>query len=431
MFAALSSYDLHVFLLHLAILLGVALLFAKLASRIGFPAVVGELCAGIVLGPSLLGPFMLGLNGSPRAPATQSHLIDAVGQVGVLILVGLSGAQMDFGLIRRETRTVLRVSAFGLIIPLGLGAATGLLFPASLIGSAGDRGIFTLFLSVALAVSAVPVIAKTLQDMRLLHRNIGQLTLAASVLDDAAGWFLLSVVSAFVTVRAGHRAGHLALALASLVGVMVAAALVGRPIARLILRLLNRSGESAVHVALVVALILLAASGTGALGIEPVFGAFVCGMTLSATGCLDQVKLAPLNTVVIGFLAPVFFATAGLRMDLGALRSFPVLAAAVGMLLAAVVGKFVGAYVGAWLSRLSHWEAIVLGAGLNSRGVIQIVIATVGLQLNVLTTASYTIIVLVAVTTSAAAAPAIRAATRRITVTEEEDLRAKSLIAVM
>lgn len=430
MFTALSSYELHVFLLHIAILLGAALLLARLASRIGLPAVVGEICAGILLGPSLLGPFVLGLNGSPQAPAAQSHLVDAIGQTGVLLLVGLSGAQLDFGLIRRESRTVLLVGASGLIIPLALGAATGLLFPASLIGGAADRGTFALFLAVALAVSAVPVIAKTLQDMRLLHRNIGQLTLAASALDDAAGWFLLSVVSAFVTVRAAHRAEHLIVALASLVAVM-AAAVVGRPVARLILRLLNRSGESAIHVAVVAALILLASSGAGALGVEPVFGAFVCGMTLSAAGGLDHVKLAPLNTVVVGVLAPVFFATAGLRMDLGTVRSVPVLAAAAGVLLAAVMGKFAGAYLGAWLSRLSHWEAIVLGAGLNSRGVIQIVIATVGLQLNVLTTTSYTIIVLVAVTTSAVAAPVIRSAAQRIRVTEEEDLRAQSLIAIM
>jgi Kef-type K+ transport system membrane component KefB len=428
MYQTLSSHSLLIFLVQIAVLLGAALLLGSLAALAGLPAVAGELCAGILLGPSLLGHLASAAHGwlLPVEPA-QSHLVDGVGQIGVLLLVGLSGIQVDFRLVTRQTRTVLRVGLVGLVVPLALGAAAGLLLPSLLIGSAGNRATFTGFLGVAMAVSAIPVIAKTLNEMRLMHRNIGQLIMASSLLDDAFGWFGLSAVSAFVTIRSGQRAEHIAVALASLTGVVLAAALIGRPLARLIVGWLNRAASDAVYMAAMVTLILLAAAGAGALGLEPVFGAFSCGMVIASAEGLSRARLAPLQSVIMGIFAPIFFVTAGLRMNLGVLGSAVVLASAIAMLVVAVVGKFTGAFAGAWLSGLNRHEAIALGAGLNSRGVIQIVIAAVGLRIGVLTTGSYTIIVLIAVATSMMAAPVLRSAMRKIDQTEEEELRAREL----
>jgi K+:H+ antiporter len=429
MYEALSSHALMVFLVQIGVILGLALLFGRMAAHFGMPAVTGELCVGVILGPSLLGHFATGLhNWLPSAQPAQAHLIDAVGQIGVLLLVGLSGAQLDFGLIRRETRTVLRVGAAGLIVPLALGIGIGFLLPASLIGRGGDRDTFACFLGVAMAVSAIPAIIKTLQDLGLLHRNIGQLTLAASLVDDTVGWLLLAAVTAYATMRAGQRTDHIVVAFASLAGVLLCAVLAGRPLARLILRWLNHSADPAVHAAAIAALILLAAAGTDALGLEPVFGAFTCGVVIATADGFDRAKLGPLRLAVTGILAPVFFAAAGLRMNLGILRYPAVLAAAACILLVAVVSKFAGAYAGAWLSGLTHWEAIALGGGLNARGVIQIVIATVGLSINVLTASSYTIIVLVAIATSMMAAPILRSASEHIDQTDEETLRASFLL---
>jgi Kef-type K+ transport system membrane component KefB len=156
---------------------------------------------------------------------------------------------------------------------------------------------------------------------------------------------------------------------------------------------------------------------------EAVFGAFVVGILLGLPGTVDLAKMAPLRTVVLSVLAPIFMATAGLRMDLTALRRVDVALAAVAILVLAVVGKFAGAYVGARLRRMSRWEAMALGAGMNARGVVEVIIATVGLRLGVLTTATYTIVVLVAVVTSLMAPPVLRRAMRRITQNDEELLR--------
>lgn len=428
-FQPLSSHELLIFLLQFAAFLGMALLLGRLAARIGMPAVAGELCAGVILGPSLLGhvaPELLGF-GQP-SQAGQSHLIDAVGQIGVLLLVGLSGTQLDFGLARRSVRTIAYVGAASLVLPFALAAGCGFLLPGSLIGANSDRVIFACFIGVAMAVSAIPVIAKMLLDMGLLHRDFGQLTLAVSVIDDTAGWIMLSALTPFAARRGTQQAAHVTLTLTYLAAIIIGALLLGRPAAKLGLKFLNRSTGPATYSATIVILILLAAAGADSLGFEPVFGAFICGVLLGSAGGLDRSKLVPLRAVVTGILAPVFFATAGLRVNIDVLRSPTLLGVTVFVLIIAVIGKFTGAFLGASLSHLDRWEAIALGAGLNARGVIQIVIATVGLSIKVLTVDSYTIIVFVAIATSMMAPPILRQATRRIEKSEEEDQRAELLI---
>nr|ADK54826.1 antiporter [uncultured soil bacterium] len=404
----------------MGVLLLLAILLGRLAAKAGMPAIVGELTAGVLIGPSLFGWL------APEAAAwllpsspEQTHLLDAVGQIAVLLLVGLTGIELDFALVRRRGRTALRVSLSGLIIPLALGIALGYPLAKILYTGTADTTVFALFLGVAMCVSALPVIAKTLMDMNLIHRNVGQLTLVAGVVDDAFGWFMLSVVSAMAV--GGLTTGKVAIALVSLLLVVLVAVVVGRPVVRAALRLSNGSEERTV--AMAAAMILLAAAGTQALGLEAIFGAFVCGALIGTSGEFARARTASLRTVVLAFLAPLFFATAGLRVDLRALANPKVLAAALIVLAVAIFGKFAGAYLGARLSRLSKWEALALGAGMNARGVIEVIVAMVGLRLGILDTNSYTIIVLVAVVTSVMAPPLLRMAMKRVEYTEEEKLR--------
>jgi len=422
--ATIDPVQLQVFLLQCGILLALALALGRLAARFGLPAVVGELMAGALMGPSVLGHLLPGVSAwlLPQRP-DQFHLLDAVGQVAVLLLVGITGMQVDMRMIRRQGATAARISAAGLVVPLVLGVAAGFLVPETLLSSPDGRTVFALFLGVAMCVSAIPVIAKTLMDMDLLHRNIGQLTLAAGMVDDALGWLMLAVVSALAVT--GIRAGQLALSMAALGLVVLLALTVGRPMAAVVLRVAARSSERGVVAGAVVVMVLLAGAGTQALGFEAVLGAFLCGIVIGSCGALDPRALAPLRSVVATILAPLFFATAGLRIDLTELRHPEVLLAAVALLLVAIAGKFGGAAIGAVTSRLPPWEALALAAAMNARGVIQIVVANVGVRLGVLNTASYTIVILVAVVTSLMAAPILRWAMSRIECTpEEHDRRA-------
>ncbi|MFJ2031735.1 cation:proton antiporter [Streptosporangium sp. NPDC087985] len=423
--AVIPAPHLLTFLLQLGLLLGLATVLGRLAARFGLPALLGELCAGILVGPSLLANVAPDVSAwlLPQDPA-RFHLIDAVGQLGVLLLVGLTGMHVDAGFIRRQGRTAAWISGAGLVVPLALGVGIGFLAPHEMIADGVDPLVFALFLGIALCVSAIPVIAKILMEMRLLHRDIGQLILSTAVIDDVVGWFLLSVVSVLAT--AGARTGQAAATAVALLAAFVLVALVlGRRTVAAVLRLADRAEGSRTTIAAVTVMFLLSAAATHALGFEAILGAFVCGALIGSSPDLKVAKLAPLQTFVAAVLAPIFFATAGLRMDLTELANPAVLVAGIVVLAVAVAGKFAGAYLGARIARRSRWEALALGAGLNSRGVIEVIIAMVGLRLGVLTTASYTVIVLVAVVTSMMAPPLLRLAASRIAPNDDEAVREK------
>jgi Kef-type K+ transport system membrane component KefB len=174
-------------------------------------------------------------------------------------------------------------------------------------------------------------------------------------------------------------------------------------------------------------MVLACAAGTQALQMEALLGAFLCGIVISSTGLLEPHRLSSLRTVTLGVLAPLFFATAGLRIDLTQLGQPAVALSAAAVIAVAVAGKFGGAYLGASLIRMDRWSATALGAGLNARGVVQIVVAAVGLHAGVLNTAGYTVVVLVAITTSLMAPPLLRLALGRIETTPAERERERAL----
>jgi Kef-type K+ transport system membrane component KefB len=417
----LSAAEQLILLVQLASLLCTALVLGRVVARFGMPAIVGELLAGVLLGPSVLGHTWPAVQHwlFPPGPA-QQHLLDAVGQFGVLLLVGIAGAHLDLASLRRRGAAAVRISLLGLVIPLALGLLAGFYAPGILRAGA-DRAVFGLFVGVAMCVTAIPVIAKTLADMNLLHREVGQLTMTAGMVDDAVGWFLLSVVSAMATV--GVRPGSLTLSLLYLIGFVLACWLVGRHLVAAVMKWATRSEDAGTPAVAAVVLILLGSAVTQALHLESVFGAFVVGVLLGGKGVVAPQRLAPLRTVVLAVLAPVFIATAGLRMDLTALRDPTILLAAVVALLIAIGGKFAGAYAGARLSRMGHWAGLAMGAGMNSRGVVEIVVASVGLRLGVLNTASYTVVALIAVVTSLMAPPILRIAMTHVEQNAEEQLR--------
>ncbi|MBF6082361.1 cation:proton antiporter [Nocardia cyriacigeorgica] len=424
------THSVLILLVQLCVLLLAARLLGSIALRVRLPRIVGELSAGILLGPSVLGH--LGSVSSLLFPTTgeHQHLLDVVGQLGVLLLVGLAGAQLDIGYARRNTSTVAKVSGTGLLVPLLLGLGTGLTVALPLRPDDIEPAVFAAFIAVALSVSAIPVIAKTLLELGLMHRDIGQLVLAASAIDDAVGWLLLSIVAAL----AAHGVTGLSVvaAVGGLIGVLVVAVTIAGPLIRAAMRRADSAARQdsptdttgRVTVVMVIA-ILAGAVATGAVGFEPVLGAFLSGVLIRSSG-VAAAHLGPLSTMVMTILAPIYFATAGLRMDLTALAEPVVLAAALAVTCAAIIGKFAGAYLGGWLSGLDLHSRVALGAGMNARGVIEVIIAMVGLQLGVLGTEAYTALVLVAVVTSIMAPPMLRWALGKVPESAGEAERARA-----
>lgn len=415
------------FLVHLSVLLLCVVVLGRLAVRARLPAITGELCAGVLLGPSLLGSLPARWSDwLPQLDSVHGHALNAVAQLGLLLLVGLTGAQLDLRMLRSHRLAAVRISGLGLVVPALLGVALGLCLPAALLGEKADRLGFAVFIGVALSVTAIPVLAKTLSDMRLLHSGVGQLALAASVIDAAIVWLILSVVAAWT--GGGSAAADAARAVLTLLGFIAVAWSVGRRLTRLLLGWAKRSGEQGLTIATAVLLVLLLSTAAAALELEPVFGAFVGGVLIAGAADhdgvpLDPALLAPLRTVVLSVLAPVFLATAGLLVDFRALADPRIAAAGAAVLAVAIIGKFAGAYLGARLSRLGHWEGVALGVGMNARGVVEIVVATVGLRLGVLSGAAFTVLVLVAVTTSVMTPPLLRTAMAHVHHSAEDELR--------
>lgn len=420
----LSHHALLLLLLQLGLLLVVARILGELARRVGLPSVVGELLAGIVLGPSLLGAFAPGLfEAIFPAEVEQRHLLEVVSWLGVIMLLILTGLETDVALIMRKGRAAAAVSLGGIIIPFATGFGIAQLLPQEFIAAPDQRLVFSLFIGTAMSISAIPVIAKVLVEMRVVRRDIGQITLAAGMIDDTIGWILLSVVAGLArggTVNVGTVGGSLL----SVVAFLGLSFTLGRRLVQFVIRRVDNAtqGDAGMLTALI-GMALLFGTITQALGLEAVLGAFVVGILVGQVKRFDHHLRHLFEVVAVGIFAPIFFAASGLRVDLRALVDPSVLLVGLAVLAVAIFGKFAGAYAGARLSRLGHWEGLSLGAGMNARGAMEIIVATIGLSLGVLTEEMYTIILMVAIVTSLMAPPLLRWTLSHIPLGDEERAR--------
>ncbi|MFP5320307.1 MAG: cation:proton antiporter [Acidimicrobiia bacterium] len=419
-----EEHELLVFWVGLVVVVALARGLGALARKIGQPAVIGELAAGIVLGPSILGRIAPDVFEWLFPPDdVQTAMLFTVAWLGVVFLLVFTGYETDLALIRRLGRAAGIVSTGSLVVPMAFGLAVGLVMPELFIGTSDDRTVFALFLAAALSISSLPVIAKILSDMGFMRRDFGQLTLAAGMANDVVGWVVLGIVAGLAQAGA-IELGAILTTLAGLAVFFGLAFTVGQKALDGTLRYL-RVKRAPVHAA--TGVLILFALGAGAitqwLGVEAVLGAFVAGVLLGRSHLRDHRTIAPIESITSTFLAPVFFATAGLRVDLGLLGDPEVLLWGLVVLAAASIAKFVGSIVAAKIAGLPNREGAALGIGLNARGALEIVIATVGLSLNVLNQASYTVIVLMALATSMAAPPLLRRVLVNWAGTDEEQER--------
>src|SRR5438309_4802179 len=271
--------------------------------------------------------------------------------------------------------------------------------------------------------SAIPVIAKVVMDMDLIRRDIGQIPLAAGMIDDTTGWILLSVVAG-LAARGVVDPASVGKSIASVLLVLGLSLTVGRRLVAALIRVVdNRIGGDMAKITTLVLVALALGSPTQFLGLEAVLGAFIAGILVGRVRRFDHHVAETFRVVALGIFTPVFFAVSGLRVDLAQLVHPQVLLIAGIVLAVAILGKFAGVYLGARLTRLGHWEALSLGAGMNARGAMEIIVATIGLTLGILTAKMYSIILLTAIATSLMAPPLLRWTIGRVEMGEEERRR--------
>ncbi len=423
----LGEHELYLFLVQFVLLLVAARILGQVATKFGLPSVVGELLAGFVFGPSLLGNIAPGLFDSifPQVPE-QVHLLEIVSWLGVIMLLILTGLETDVGLIARKGKGAAAISLGGIVVPFGLGFLLGFVLPSDFVADPNKRLVFALFIGTAMSISAIPVIAKVLMEMKIIRRDIGQITLAAGMIDDTIGWILLSIVAGLASSGTVNplTAGK---SVISVLAVLLVSYTLGRKLVAATLKALdNRVGGDMVKITALMSFALAFGAVTQWLKLEAVLGAFIAGILVGQVKRFDERARHIFEMVALGVFAPVFFAASGLRVDLGQLAKPKVLGVGLVVLAIAIVGKFVGAYAGARASRLGHWEALSLGAGMNARGAMEIIVATIGLSKGILTPEMYSIILMVAIVTSLMAPPILRWTLSHVELTHEEKERLES-----
>ena len=421
-FSAASHDDVLRLLVQVAILLFVARACGQISRRLGQPAVVGEILAGILLGPSVLSSLVpeLGRWIVPQSEV-QGFLLELVSLLGAMFLMLITGLETDLGLIRRHWRTALGVSLCGIAVTFGAGFLLGMNLPTFLLGTPDDRLVFALFLGTAMAISAIAVIGKVLIDLDLTRRDIGQTLIAAGMSDDTIGWILLSVVASLagghvVTTATVTKSAALVLAFIGLslsIGVWLSKKLVDLVMDKVTIR--ER------FMSLVVVLMFVWGAMAMSLHLEAVLGAFVIGIAFGQLRRLPEDVPESLERVAIGIFAPIFFAVAGLKVNLRHLLEPRLILAAILIIVVTVIAKGTGTYIGARLvGGQDHWYALSFSAGLNTRGAMDIIIASIGLSLGVFSQDMFSIVVLMAMTNSLLAPSALRWVLEHVTPSDEE-----------
>ena len=413
-----------VFVAQLALLILVGRLLGEVMIRLKQPGVMGQLIAGLILGPSLHGALLPeGQHTIFPAAKEQKAMLDAVAQFGVLMLLLLTGMETDLRLVRRTGGASAIASLAGIIIPFACGVALGEALPDSMLPDPGKRLITSLFLGTALSIASVKIVATVIREMNFLRRTVGQIILASAIIDDTIGWMITAVI--FSLALQGHidvlSVSQSVLGTLAFMGLSLT---IGRRVVFIIIRWVNDVFASDFAVITAILLIMCAmALITDLIGVHTVLGAFVAGILIGESPILTRHIDEQLRGLVIAFFMPVFFGTAGLSADLTILKDFNFLLLTIGLIIIASVGKFGGAFAGGKLAGLTLRESLALGAGMNARGSTEVIVATIGLSMGALSQNLFTMIVTMAVITTMAMPPTLRWALSRLPMRKEEKQR--------
>lgn len=424
-FSAASHDEVLQLVLQIALLLAFARLLGGLAQRLKQPSVVGEILAGVLLGPSLIsGVFPAVGEWILPQTAVQGFLLEAIALIGVMFLMVVTGLETDLDLIRRKARTAVGVAVGGLLLPFASGLALGYWIPDDLLADPSRRTLFMLFVATALSISAIPVLAKVLIDLDLMRRDIGQTLLAAGMIDDITGWTLLGLVTALAST-AVVSATTILQTVGLVLLFLVATATIGIWVVdRGLSFVQDHFRGQDLLLTLVVVLAFAWGAFSQALHLEPVLGAFAIGIVFGRSPRLPAETIRKIEAVAMAVFAPIFFAVAGLKVDVSAILEPRLLLITLAVIAVATFGKVVGAYAGARLiSGLDHWSGLAFGSGLNARGALEIIIATIGLSLGILSQEMFSIIVVMAIVTSVMAPVALRYTVAHTRPDEDEQVR--------
>jgi Kef-type K+ transport system membrane component KefB len=392
-------------LLAIAVVCALATLCGRLARLVGQPAVVGEILAGIVLGPSVIGTLAPWLFDAVLPTGVRDEL-NLLAQAGLAVFMFTVGADFGRDRIGRDRGAIAAASLAIMAVPFAFGVLAAVPVYSALAGPAVDRLPFIVFIGTALSITAFPVLARIVQECGLDGTRLGSLAMVCAAAADVLAWCALAIVMAMIR-SAGPGEALLALGLTVLLG--AGCVLVLGPVLRRLADRYAAAVPTPILVLLVLALILGLAAATDRIGVHAIFGGFLAGLVLPK----DSLPVAQVAKQIGGLnralLVPVFFASIGLQTDITAAVSHPeVLAAGALLLVVAVAGKFCGAVPVARAGGLPGRSAAGLGVLMNARGITEIVVLSAGLGVGIINHSAFTVMVLMALVTTVMAAPLLR-----------------------
>lgn len=411
-------------LVQIALLIAVGRGLGDVMHRIGQPSVMGELLCGLLLGPSLFGWVWPEAQHAifPSSPE-QKALLDGIAQFGILLLLLLTGMETDLGLVRKVGKAAIAISITGIFIPFICGFTLGEFLPQSLLPRPEARLVASLFLGTALSISSVKIVAVVVREMNFMRRNVGQIIVASAIIDDTIGWIIIAIIFS-LAARGSIEVSSLAQALLGTFAFLAVSFTIGR---RLVFRLIRWANDHLVSSAAVITVILLLMSVmamiTHLIGVNTVLGAFVAGVLVGESPILTRQIDERLRGLISSLFMPVFFGLAGLSADLTVLKDPNLLMLTAALVLIASIGKFGGAFAGGALGGLTRQESYALASGMNARGSTEVIIATIGLSMGVLSRNLFSMIITMAILTTMAMPPMLRAALARLPLKKDEKER--------
>lgn len=404
----LVSHDIIILLLSIAVMLILSRLFAELGKRFKLPIVLGEIFAGIILGPTVFGYFFPDefTNLFPKEGAVKIA-IDGITQLAVIMLLFVAGLEVQLQVVLKQGKTAILTSVTSMIIPLALGFGAVWYFP-QFFSFDSEKHVYALFFGIAMAVSAIPVIARILMDLNLYKTKVGMIIMAAAIFDDLAGWLLFSLV-----LTMAGTPGEISnpwQTMGMILGFGLFMLVVGKRVINLALPWIQKklSWPGGV-LSLCLGLGFLGAAFTEAIGLHAILGAFIVGIAIGDSVHLREQAREIIHQFVTNIFAPLFFVGIGLKVNF--IQNFDLPLVAIVFFLA-VFCKVAGASLGAWMGGLKRNEALAVGFGLNARGAMEIILGTLALQAGLIDSKMFVALVVMALLTSIISGPLLRRFTR-------------------
>ena len=398
------KYPLAIFIMQLILIIVMSQVCAFLFKKIGQPAVMGEIMAGILLGPSLMGSVFPQFSAF-IFPVSSLGNLQMLSQVGLILFMFVIGMELDMGLLKKKAAAAMFISYFGIIIPFSMGIGLSYFLYQRFAPANIPFYAFSLFTGIAMSITAFPVLARIIRERNLSNTNAGTIAITAAATDDVTAWCILAFIIAIV------KAGSINSSVYTLIAVAVYVCIMIFGVKPALNKFASRSSDNKIMkrsvLAFVFVVMLLSAYCCEVIGIHALFGAFMAGIIMPDEGNFRKWLIDKIEDVALVLLLPLFFVFTGLRTQVGLLNDSSLWLACGSIILVAVAGKFGGSAIAARITGQSISDSLYIGALMNTRGLVELVVLNIGYDLHILTPQMFTMMVLMALITTFMTNPAL------------------------